>query len=243
MIRGPRSMPPLPSRSLLRASSLRVSSLRVSSLWVSSLWSPRTRRALVVFAHPVRDSLVGAAYDQCVGALRSAGAEVRCIELCQDGFDPVLSREAWKGHLAPLSTKPEIAAHAALLQWADTLVLVYPTWYSGQPAILKGWFDRVWVEGVAYTLPLGASRIRPLLRNLRRLNVVTTHGSNRRTNALQGATGRRFVSRGLRTLVHPLCRVDWVGFYGNDHATNEERVEFLDRVKHSAAQWCGPSGV
>jgi hypothetical protein len=57
-------------------------------------------------------------------------------------------------------TDPSIASYADDLQWCDTLVLVYPTWWSGQPAMLKGWIDRVWVNGVAWTLPDGANRLR-----------------------------------------------------------------------------------
>ena len=74
---------------------------------------------------------------------------------------------------------PELQRYADDLRWAQALVLVYPTWWSGQPAMLKGWIDRVWVAGVAWDLPPGANVVRPLLRNVRRIVVIT------------GPTGRR----------------------------------------------------
>ena len=72
-------------------------------------------------------------------------------------------------------------------------MLVYPTWWSGQPAMLKGWIDRVWVAGVAWDLPPGANVLRARLRNVRRIVVVTTHGSSKLVNALEGEAGKRTV--------------------------------------------------
>ena len=106
--------------------------------------------------------------------------------------------------------------HARRLRAAEALVLVHPTWWGGQPAILKGWFDRVWAAGVAFTLVPGSTRPRAGLRNLRRLVVVTTHGSSKWTNALQGEPGKHLVGRGLRPLCHPLARTRWIALYGLD---------------------------
>lgn len=191
----------------------------------------RPRRTLVVFCHPVRESFMGAAFDTAVAALRGRGDDVRMIDLYGDGFDPVLSREAWRAHLGPPEAKPGIAAYAEALRWCDGLVFVYPTWYGSQPAMLKGWFDRVWVEGVAYTLPAGADRIRPLLRHIRRITVVTSHGSPKWLNAVQGEPGKRVLLRGLRSLCHPLARSRWLAMYGMDRATDDERREFLARLE------------
>ena len=114
--------------------------------------------------------------------------------------------------------------------------MVYPTWWGSQPAILKGWFDRIWVEGVAYTLPEGEDRIKPLLRNVRRLVVVTTHGSPKWVNALQGEPGKRVVLRGLRSLCHPRARSRWIALYGIDRSDEEQRNRFLDRVASITAR-------
>ena len=55
-------------------------------------------------------------------------------------------------------------------QWADTLIFVYPTWWYGLPAILKGWLDRVWLPEVSFALPEGKGPIEPLMRNIRYLD-------------------------------------------------------------------------
>jgi putative NADPH-quinone reductase len=99
--------------------------------------------------------------------------------------------------------------------------------------MLKGWIDRVWVSGVAYELPDGANRIRPRLHNVRRIAAVTTHGSSKLVNTLQGEGGKRVVSRSLRALCHPFARTKWIALYGIDRATDADRAKFLDRVERS----------
>lgn len=185
----------------------------------------------MISAHPVPDSFGAALRDTVVGALRGAGHEVDLLDLDAARFDPVLSAPAHALHRAGPETKPEIAGPAASVMAAEALVFVYPTWWGGQPAILKGWFDRVLVEGVAYTFPPGARRIRPLLRRVRRLAVVTTHGSSKWMNTLQGEPGKRAVLRGLRSLCHPLARGSWIAMYGMDGADDRARRRFLARVE------------
>jgi putative NADPH-quinone reductase len=143
-----------------------------------------------------------------------------------------MSCEERRTHAEP-GVAPELQRHADDLRWAEMLVLVYPTWWSGQPAMLKGWMDRVWVAGVAWDLPEGAARLRPGLRNVRRIVVVTTHGSSKLMNALEGETGKRTAFRSLRGMCSRRTRTTWCAFYGNDTATDADRTAFLDRVERT----------
>ena len=115
-------------------------------------------------------------------------------------------------------------------------LLVYPTWWSGQPAILKGWIDRVWVAGVAWELPEGANVVRPLLTDVRRIVVVTTHGSSKWINALQGESGKRTVTRSIRTMCNRRTHTTWCALYGVDRTDQAKRVAFLDRVEHTLSK-------
>lgn len=187
-------------------------------------------RALVVYCHPLPTSLVAAARDRVLAGLAQTGAEVRLFDLYADGFVPEFSAAERAAHLEP-GSDPTITEHAEALQWCDTLILVYPTWWAGQPAMLKGWFDRVWVNAVAWTLPEGKNRLQPRLRNVRRIVAVTTHGSPKYINAIEGEGGKRTLTRALRAMCHPLCRVDWVALYGVDRCTDTTRARFLQRVE------------
>lgn len=184
-----------------------------------------------MYCHPLANSLIAAARDRAVAGLRAAGYELRISDLYGEDFRPELSEWERTHHLDPPDTKPDIGTHADNLRWCDTLVLIYPTWWSGQPAMLKGWIDRVWVSGVAYELPPGRNRIRPLLGNIRRLIVITTHGSPKWLNALQGEGGKRVVTRALRVLCNRWARTTWIALYEVDRSTEANRARFLDRVE------------
>ena len=186
-------------------------------------------RTLVVYCHPDPASYTAAVRDRAVEVLRGAGHELRVTDLYADGFDPVMSQEERAHHLEP-GPHPSVAHHAADLQWCRHLVLIYPTWWSGQPAMLKGWFDRVWVNDVAFDLPPDANRIRARLHNVRRITAITTHGSSKLVNTVEGEVGKRMVTRTMRAICHPLCRTSWIALYGIDTATDADRAAFLDRV-------------
>lgn len=192
-------------------------------------------RVLVVHAHPSPESFVSHLRDVALSALTDAGHEVRHRDLCAEGFDPVFTadeRLTHTGELAPkLDRHPVLRPHVEDLQWCEALVLVHPTWWSGQPAVLKGWFDRILMNGVAWTLPEGADRIRPLLVNVRRLVVVTTHGSPKWVNALQGEPGKRTAFRSVRLMFGLRCRSSWIAMYGLDRADPGRRAAFEHRVR------------
>lgn len=191
--------------------------------------------ALVVYAHPHRESFSAALRDVVCASLRDAGHQVHLLDLYAEGFDPVLSAHELATHAQGLAARRSVAPHAELLASSDALVLVHPTWWGGPPAMLKGWFDRVLCEGVAYHLPPGSNRIRPLLRHVRHLVVVTTYGSPRWINALQGEPGRRIVRWGLRSLLAHRVRVRWLALYDMDRNEDARRRAFLDRVARELA--------
>ena len=186
-------------------------------------------RTLVVHCHPDPESFTATVRDRAIEALRERGDEVRLTDLYAIGFDPVLSKREQARHLEP-GPDPSVADHAADLQWCQQLVLVYPTWWSGQPAMLKGWFDRVLVKDVAFELPPDSNRIHAKLRNVKRIVAITTHGSSKLINALEGEVGKRMVTRTLRAVCHPLTRTTWIALYGIDTASDKRRAEFLDRI-------------
>lgn len=195
-------------------------------------------RVLVVSCHPCADGLIPAARQRVLDALAATDAEVRHTDLYERGFEPALSADEHRTHVEP-GVGADLAADAEDLQWCDTLLLIYPTWWSGQPAMLKGWIDRVWASGVAWELPDGADRLVPKLRNVRRIVVVTTHGSSKLTNAAQGEGGKRILFRSLRAMCHPLTRCHWWAFYGVDVRSHADRTAWLDGLTSRTARLLG----
>ena len=197
-------------------------------------------KVLVLHAHPSPESFVSHLRDVVLGELAAHGHDVRHHDLVAEGFDPVFTADERLTHTGnpeeKLHRHPALRTHVDDLRWCDALVLVYPTWWSGQPAVLKGWFDRVLMCGVAWRLPEGASRIEPMLTNVRRLTVVTTHGSPKRVNALQGEPGKRTALRSVRLMFGARCRTSWVAMYGLDRADSKSRVRFERRVRRAMSR-------
>jgi putative NADPH-quinone reductase len=187
-------------------------------------------RVLVVHAHPVAESFGAGIRDRAVSALRASGHDVDVLDLWEEEFEPALSLAERRGHLDPPESKPQLARHFVPLRRADAIVLVYPTWWGGPPAMLKGWFDRVWANGVAFRLPSGRSTITGTLRNVRRIMVLTTHGSGKLVNVMEAEPGKVMIRRTLRLMCHPLTRFRWVAMYGVDTASDDARARYLDRV-------------
>ncbi|OCC23388.1 hypothetical protein MB02_12280 [Croceicoccus estronivorus] len=132
-------------------------------------------RYLIVFAHPERRSLNGFLRDRAVAALEQAGHTVLQSDLYAMGFKAVADRNDFAEEDAPADSRliyyessakawsggrlsPDIAAEHEKLAQADVVVLQFPLWWFGAPAILKGWIDRVFCNGYAIGVPRPGQR-------------------------------------------------------------------------------------
>ena len=77
---------------------------------------------------------------------------------------------------------------------------------------------------------------RPKLRNVRRIVVVTTHGSSKLLNSLEGESGKRTVTRSIRAMCSRRTRTTWCALYGVDTCSEADRTSFLDRVESTLAK-------
>lgn len=131
-------------------------------------------RCLLVTAHPLPRSLTARLADRLEADARAAGWQVTRRDLYA-GFDPLLTSEERSGYYAtPASTLVEEKRE---LTEAEVLILVFPTWWFGFPAVLKGWFDRVWTPGVAFDHSPGFGPMLPRLHGLQEVLAVTTMGA------------------------------------------------------------------
>lgn len=180
-------------------------------------------RVLLLYCHPRLQSFVGALYADAVEALSEAGHEVDVLDLYADNFDPVLRADE-------VDAFPDAAEHAARLRAANALVAIYPTWWYGLPALLKGYFDRMWAPGVAFKLADGDTI--GLLQNIRSLVVITTHGAQRDFIEQEiGDPARAFWSEGIARLLAPDLKLTWLPLYGMDLADDATRQAFRHDVR------------
>ncbi|MDU8942976.1 NAD(P)H-dependent oxidoreductase [Ovoidimarina sediminis] len=194
-------------------------------------------RALVVYCHPNPTSYTAAVRDRVIDRLEAVGAEIRLRDLYRDGFDPRLKPEELVSYADEACNTAGVAEHVADLRWCDTLIFIYPTWWYGLPAVLKGWLDRVLVPGVAFQMPDENGDIKPALTHITRLAVFTTCGASRWLTFLIGAPGRKTILRGVRLLCAKGCKTSFSAHYRMDSATPESLTAHLDRVGRAVDRW------
>jgi NAD(P)H dehydrogenase (quinone) len=188
-------------------------------------------RALVVFCHPCKQSFNAAVRDLVLEKLSAAGAEVRLHDLYAGGFQPLLSWDEWKGYLASPDNQAPVQAEVEDVRWCDALIFIYPTWWYGLPAMMKGWLDRVLLPDVAFLMPDGQHRtIRPGLRHIRSLAVFTTCGASWWLTQLVGAPGKRMLTRGVGLLCARGRKTAYAAHYLMDSSTPASRAAHLARV-------------
>jgi NAD(P)H dehydrogenase (quinone) len=185
-------------------------------------------RILVLYAHPNPESFGAALHGAVVKGLTEAGHEVDDCDLYAEGFDPVLSEAERVAYHDLASNIDPVAGYVARLQAAEALVMCFPVWNYGYPAILKGFFDRVFLPGVSFKLVDG--KVRPNLWNIRKLAAVTTYGGTRWRAFLMGDPPRRLVKRVVRAVCHPAVRPLYLAHYDMNRATPASRARFLGTV-------------
>jgi NAD(P)H dehydrogenase (quinone) len=193
-------------------------------------------RVLVLYANPVAASFGSTLHKQIVFELRSRGHTVDDCDLYNESFDPIMSEWERTVYHDVSKNRRAVSAYADRVIAAEALVLVYPVWNEGFPAILKGFFDRVFIPGVSFNIgPDGI--VEPNLRNLKRLAAVCTYGANRTISFLLGDPPKRVVKRLIRAMSARSIRCDYLACYDMDRSTIEDRRKFLEKVKRAFATW------
>jgi NAD(P)H dehydrogenase (quinone) len=191
---------------------------------------------VIIYCHPVEGSFCSAMRDAAHMGLVAAGHDVEIIDLAKDGFDPIMGLDEWQVYMSRSGQVPtELEPYAQLMRKAEVVVFVYPTWWSGVPAQLKGWFDRVLVPGVAFSFS-DDGKVRPALEHIHKMFILTTYGSPKLYVRLVNDNGRRLISRALRIATMKRARVAHLGLYQMDKATDDQRREFLQEIEKTLAR-------
>jgi len=189
----------------------------------------------VLYAHPLKDSLASSLHGIVVEELLKAGHTVDDLDLYAEGFDPVLSAEDRTIYHDTEINQKRIGSYVERLQKADGLVLCHPVWNFGWPAILKGYFDRVFLPDVSFKLTDGI--LSPGLTNIKRLATVTTYGSPRWRAMVLGDPPRKNGTRFLRAVCHPRVKISYHALYNINNATPEKVDRYLESIRREMARF------
>ncbi|MEM8630093.1 MAG: NAD(P)H-dependent oxidoreductase [Pseudomonadota bacterium] len=184
-------------------------------------------KAFVLYAHPCEESFSSALHRTVVKKLTSRGWDVDDCDLNAEGFDPVMTAYERRAYHDTVSNRVPVATYVDRLKAADALVMVFPVWNFGYPAILKGFLDRVFLPGVSFEMD--AVRLTPTLTNVKKLAAVTTYGGGRRRAIFAGDPPRRSFCRAVRYVCQP-DKLKYLALYGMNRRTDAERAAFLKKV-------------
>ncbi|WP_411034389.1 NAD(P)H-dependent oxidoreductase [Shinella sp. BYT-45] len=188
-------------------------------------------RILVVLAHPLEEGFAASVAETVRGTLTANGHTVDVLDLYREGFDPRLSRSERSRYFEPAYDPSEAEPFVSRLKQADGLVLVFPQWWFNFPAILKGFFDRVFAPGVAFESDPDGGRIRPRLGNIRLFWAFTTTGSPWWVVHLyMGNPVKRLLKRGIAAFCARGLDFRLVNLYDMDRIDEAKRKAHLARV-------------
>jgi NAD(P)H dehydrogenase (quinone) len=186
-------------------------------------------RVLVVYAHPVETSFAGALHRTVVDTLKAGGHEVDDCDLYAENFQPVLTyEERTNYHDVGLNRAP-VDSYVERLLRAEAFIIVCPIWNFGLPAILKGYFDRVFLPGVSFRLENGV--VSPNLTNIKHVVMITTYGAIRWRAFLVGDPPRKIAKRFLWSVFRTRKPPRFLALYDMNNATQEKCEAFVERVR------------
>lgn len=194
----------------------------------------KTIRALVVSCHPLEHSLCAGLAAVVIEELNLAEADVFHVDLYDSDFNPVMPARQRQSYFSGSCDMSGLEVQTKLLEQADLLVLVFPVWWSGFPALLKGWFDRVWVPGVAYEDMGSTKSIKPGLTQLKNCIVVNTMGSPWWMDCfVLGQPLRKTMARGLIGPCTSGCKLRQLTLYNAQEVDAARSSRFKRKVRNA----------
>jgi len=110
------------------------------------------KNILVILGHPDTNSFCGSLTKAYIDSAKVSGSEVRELKLGELKFDPVL----WNGYKKIQELEPDLLKAQELIQWSNHIVFIYPNWWGAMPALMKGFFDRVFLPSFAFKYRKGS---------------------------------------------------------------------------------------
>ena len=199
-------------------------------------------RILVVHAHPVETSYNRALFHATCETHRGRGDEVDALNLYDEGFDAVMSRaERLNYHDVPGNLTDLTKPYVDRLRAADGIVFVHPVWNYGYPAILKGFFDRIFLPGVSFVLEGGDApdkgKLVPGMKNIKKVAYITTYGGDRLLTWIMGDPPRRLAMRWAWVTFGTPTPPKYLALYDMNNQTEAGLKGFIERVKREMARF------
>ena len=188
-------------------------------------------RVLYIYCHPLADSFHAAIRAAGLKGLEARGHASDLLDLYAESFQPVLTADERRRYSDSPRNQAGLETYVSRLKSAEALVVQFPTWCFGPPAMLKGFFDRVLIPGVAYD----AASSKPSLDNIRRIVGVVTYGESWTAAMWMGEAPRKIVTRFLPWFTGGKAKGECHALYKVDSLGDGARRAFIERVEKAMA--------
>ncbi|WZL80333.1 NAD(P)H-dependent oxidoreductase [Vallitaleaceae bacterium 9-2] len=186
-------------------------------------------KTTIILSHPWHGSFNKAIMDSVVNQLEQAKKAYQVIDLNKVAFNPVLEEKDLALFSKGETTDPMVQKYQHMLMETDELVFIFPVWWFGIPAILKGFFDKVMLKDFAYIE--GKTGLKGLLTHIKRTTVITT--SELPTWYLILFSGNPIKGTFIRSTLRGigLKKVKWLNSGMTSSGKKITRTNFLHKVK------------
>lgn len=189
---------------------------------------------LIIYCHPNPKSFNHAILETTESVLLEMGHEIRSRDLYSIGLNPVLDVADFE--MFQSGTVPaDIDAEQKEILWADRLIFIYPIWWTGMPARMKGYIDRIFFHGFAYEFRDGAAI--GLLTN-KEVLLVNTSGTPNEMYAQLGMDD--VLKKTSDSAIFQFCGMkvlDHVFFGAVPHVTDQVRKDYLLQWKNTLQKY------
>ncbi|MBA3003778.1 MAG: flavodoxin family protein [Desulfurivibrio sp.] len=195
-------------------------------------------KCLIVTTHPLSKCLCKLLTEHVVNRLTAMKHEVVIEDLYADKFEPLLTESERNSYYSGSYDSSNFSEQANRLLEAEALVLLFPTWWFSFPAMLKGWFDRVWGPGIAYDHASDLGPIKSRLDNLRKVLVVTTLGAPWWVDRLiMWQPVKRVVKVALLGACAKKSKLKYLSLYNSEKLNNESIARFKHKIDKALNDW------
>jgi putative NADPH-quinone reductase len=164
----------------------------------------------IIYAHPLEEGMNSSVRSALVKHLKAVNQPYNLIDLYRDDFQPAMTAEERKIFFSGNGESADalVQKYQKALKEADHLVFMFPLWFYDEPAILKGFFERVCIPNFAYAYT--ANGTTPLLTHIQKVTVLTTSGAPTKLySTLSGDwVEKHFIGRIVRNFVGAVAESD-----------------------------------
>lgn len=183
---------------------------------------------LIIYAHPNKDSLNHSIKEKVLEQLNKNNHQVEVRDLYKLGFNPIVTMDDMNGWYTG-KVSSDVAKEQQYILWADIITSIYPIWWAGLPAMMKGYIDRVFSYGFAFKYTEG---VQQGLLNGKKAVIINTQGKSLEEYESIGMDKALKVTSDKCTFEYCGFSVEDHIFFGSANRANAQIVEiWLEQVE------------